>query len=113
MSEKDDQTEILKEILKWIKVSSYKQIKDFLGSNLKTETEKLIYHFSDGTNSTIQVVEKAHSSKQKVSDSWKKWRKFGIGENVNVTGGMRFKRNFDLGDFGLLPKDLEKGEKNE
>jgi hypothetical protein len=101
MSQNNEQTEILKEILKWVKISSFNQVKEFLNSILKTETEKLIYHFSDGDNSTAEIVKLAKSSNQKVSDCWKEWKKFGIGETVEVKGGVRFKRTFDLQDFGI------------
>jgi len=102
MSQNNEQTEILKEILKWIKVSSYREVNDFFKFLLDTGTKKLIYQFSDGTNSSAEVVKKAKSSAQTVSDCWKLWKKIGIGETVDVTGGKRFKRTFDLDDFGLL-----------
>jgi len=108
MDQNDDQTEIMREILKWIKVSSYKNVKDFLKSLLDTDTKKLIYQFSDGTNNTIEVVKKAKCSAQTVSDCWKLWKKIGIGETIDVPGGKRFKRTFDLDDFGLLPKSPKK-----
>ena len=73
MSENNEQTEILREILKWIKVSSYREVKDLLDSILKTNTEKLIYQYSNGENTSTEVVKKAKSSSQKVSDSWKEW----------------------------------------
>lgn len=101
MSQNNEQTEILKEILKWIKVSSFNQVKEFLNSILKIDTEKSIYHFSDGNRSTAEIVKLAKSSNQKVSDCWKEWKKFGIDETVEVKDGMRFKRIFDLQDFGI------------
>jgi len=112
MSE-NDQTEILKEILKWIKVSSYREVKDFLNSILKTNTEKLIYQYSNGKNTSTEVVKKAKSSTHKVSDSWKEWKKLGIGDIVEVKGGKRFKRTFDLSDFGLLPESTQNSSQKE
>ncbi|WP_428325780.1 hypothetical protein [Nitrosopumilus sp.] len=101
MSENNEQTEILREILKWVKVSSLSSVKEHLTTILKTDTEKLIYHFSDGNNPTTQVVKMAQSSSQKVSDCWKEWKTQGIGETVEVKGGVRFKRTFNLEDFGI------------
>jgi len=94
----------LQELLKWTKASSYRAVKDSLNSILDTETKKLIYQFSDGTLGSTEVVRKAKSSSQTVSDCWKMWKKSGIGETIKVTGGERFKRIFDLDDFDLLPK---------
>jgi len=111
MSQNNGQTEILKEILKWIKVSSFRNVQDFLCSVLDTDTKKLIYQFSDGTITSTEVVRKAKSSSQTVSDCWKLWKKIGIGETVKVTGGERFKRTFDLEDFGLLPASNTKNQK--
>jgi len=71
---------------------------------LDTDTKKLIYHFSDGTNSNSDVVKKSKSSAQSVSDCWKLWSKIGIGETVDVKGDKRFKHTFDLESFGLFPK---------
>jgi len=98
----NEQTEILREMLKWIKVSSYREVKDFLNSILENDTKKLIYQYSDGNHGTTEVVKSAKSSAQTVSNCWKEWKKLGIGETVDVKGGARFKRTFDLNDFGLL-----------
>jgi len=107
ISQNNDNIEILKEILKWIKVSSYREVEDFLKSVLDTDTKKLIYQISDSTNSTIEVVKKSKSSTGSVSDYWKLWKKIGIGETIDVSGGKRFKRIFDLDDFNLLPKQMK------
>lgn len=103
MSQNNEQTKILKEILTLIKISSYREISELLKLFLDTDTKKLIYQFSDGTNNTTEVVKNAKSSAQTVSDCWKLWKKIGIGETIDVPGGKRFKRIFDLNNFGILP----------
>ena len=103
----NEQTEILREMLKWIKVSSYHEVKDFLNSILNTDTKKLIYQYSDGNHSTTEVVKSTKSSSKTVNYCWKDWKKLGIGETVKVPGGDRFKRTFDLADFDLLPDSFQ------
>ena len=107
----NEQTEILREMLKWIKVSSYREVKDFLNSILDTDTKKIIYQHSDGNRKRSEVVKSAESSAGAVFNCWKEWKKLGIGETVNVPGGDRFKRTFDLADFGLLPDSFQQNSK--
>ena len=48
MSEENEQTNVLKEILKWIKVSAIKDVKLVLENEFKDNTKKQVYHLSDG-----------------------------------------------------------------
>ncbi len=107
----NEQTEILREMLKWIKVSSYREVKDFLNSILDSDTKKLIYQYSDGNHGSTEVVKSSKSSAQTVSNCWKDWKKLGIGETIKVPGGDRFKRTFDLTDFGLLLDSFQQNSK--
>jgi hypothetical protein len=109
MSEKDEQTILLREILKWIKFAGMKEVKNTLVSVLDTEQKRLIYHLSDGTRGIVEIAKRAGvGSTSTVFDMWQAWLKFGLGESIPVKGGSRFKRSFDLEDFGIqVPRVIE------
>ncbi|WP_428325781.1 hypothetical protein [Nitrosopumilus sp.] len=98
----------LTELIKWTKVSSYEQVRKFFESILDSDTKKIVYQLSDGKIGSTEVIKKAKSSTESVSKYWNQWPKLGIGESVSAQGGKRFKRSFDLEDFDLLPKMMEK-----
>ncbi len=56
MTEDSEQTRLLREILKWIKISGIKEVKSTLESQLKDDTKKLIYQLSDGTKGTQEIA---------------------------------------------------------
>lgn len=97
----NEQTAILKEILKWIKVTSYNDVKQVLNTILETDAKKLIYQLSDGKNGQAEIVKKAKASPNSVSKYWQEWEKVGLGESKTVGKGIRFIRSFDLVDFGF------------
>ena len=113
MSQNNEQTEMLKEILKWIKVSSFNQVKDGLNSILDTDSKKLIYQLSDGQLTSIEIIKKAKTSSATIAKYWNQWPKLGLGKPVSTEGRKRFKRSFDLEDFDLLPKQMKKQKKSE
>jgi len=104
-----NQTQILREILEWIKVSSIKNVKQILEDNLNSDTKKLIYHYSDGIRGT-QDFEKVAMVKRiaTISNCWKEWKRLGILEGVSVKGGERGKKIFSLGDFGIEIPETKK-----
>jgi len=101
MSQNNEQTEILKEILKWIKVTSFKDVKQILDSTLETDAKKIIYQLSDGDNGQAEIVKKAKASPNSVSKYWQEWEKIGLGESKPIGKGVRFVRSFDLTSFGI------------
>ena len=57
MNEQDiEQLNILKEILKWIKISGIKEVKPLLELELKDDIKKQIYQLSDGTKGTQEIA---------------------------------------------------------
>lgn len=107
MSQNNEQTKILKEILKWIKVTSFNQVKDVLNSILDTDSKKLIYQLSDGKLTSTEIIKKAKASPNSVSKYWQEWEKAGIGESKSAQGGIRFIRSFDLSLFGIVVSTRE------
>jgi hypothetical protein len=106
-----EQTKILREILKWIKFAGMKEVKTILIASLDTEQKKLAYHLSDGTRGTMEIAKMADvKSNKTIFDMWQAWLKQGLGESIPVKGGLRFKRSFDLEDFGIQIPHTEKSE---
>lgn len=104
-SEKEELSNILKEILKWIKISSYGDVKTVLESALNTDIKKIIYYLSDGINNQDDIVRIGKVGAGSVSNNWNEWEKLGIGELIPVKRGTRFKRSFNPIDFGMnIPK---------
>lgn len=105
-NEESEQTKLLREILKWIRFAGMKELKNNLESTLNTEQKKLVYHLSDGTHGIVEIASLAGiGSNSTIADMWEVWSKLGFGEKIPVKGGQRFKRAFELRDFGIeVPK---------
>jgi len=96
-----EQTEILKEILKWIKFTGAKEVKNVLVAALDTEQKRLIYHLSDGNRASIEIAKLTGISDTTVRRHWASWARQGIVESLRVRGGERYKKSFELEDFGI------------
>ena len=106
----NEQTKLLREILKWIRISGMKEVKEALTSELDTDQKKLVYQLSDGSKTRAEINVATEVSTGAISGYWKKWANQGLGERTSVRGGERFIRAFDLEDFGIsVPEvNLEK-----
>lgn len=91
----------LKELLKWTKFTGMKEVKSVLLLALDTETKKIIYHLSDGDKSSAEIADVANVSDWTVRNYWKSWNKLGIVEALQVGTGQRYKKAFDIEDFGI------------
>jgi predicted ArsR family transcriptional regulator len=101
----DEQTAILREILKWIRFTGQKEVKAVLLDTLNTEQKRLIYHLSEGSRSSAEIGKSAGVSDVTVRRLWAQWARQGIVESRKVQGGDRYKKTFDLEDFGIeIPK---------
>jgi len=101
----NEQTAILREILKWIKFTGQKEVKAVLLDALNTEQKRLIYHLSEGSRSSSEIGKSAGVSDVTVRRMWAQWARQGIVESRKVQGGDRYKKSFDLEDFGIeIPK---------
>lgn len=95
----------LKELLKWTKFAGIKEVKSVLLSALDTEAKKIIYYLSDGDTSSAEIAGAANVSDWTVRNYWKSWNKLGIVEALQVGSGQRYKKAFDIEEFGIeLPK---------
>lgn len=100
-SQEEMQTELLREILKWIKFAGMKEVKEVLVSELDTDQKKQVYQISDGSKTNAEIHKATGVSTGAISGYWKKWVKKELGEKTSVQGGERFARAFDLEDFGI------------
>jgi hypothetical protein len=93
--------ELLSEILKWIRFAGVKEMKAALTSALDTNEKILAYHLSDGKNGSVAIANQSGVSDFTVRTYWKQWSKIGIVEAIKVGPGDRYKKSFDLEDFGI------------
>lgn len=116
MKTDDEIIEILKDILKWIKFLGINAVRDVLVNVLDNDRKKLIYHLSDGNRSSIEIAKLVGVSDRTVRRYWVSWMRHGIVEPVRVRGGERYKKAFELEDFGMEIPDLKivkRDDKNE
>jgi len=99
--------ELLEEILRWTRFQGWRNVKDVLADVLTDDLSKLIYHYSDGRSSR-QIAQKVSVSHVTVLRYWRKWAKVGIVEPIKVSGGTRYRKVFELEDFGIEVSEIEK-----
>lgn len=112
-SQDNVQTDLLREILKWTKFAGMKAVKEVLNSALDTPQKKLVYHLSDGSKGSVEIGKASGvASTETITRYWKSWAILGLGENMAVKGGKRFKRSFNLEDFGIeIPEPVREMDK--
>ena len=105
--------EMLKEILKWVKFDGIQRAREIVTSMLKKDSEKMVYHYSDGRGSA-EIARLAGISDFAVRSYWKKWAILGIVKDSEKYKG-RYEHVFSLEEFGIelpLLKKIE-SEKSE
>ena len=108
MSKEDRMIELLEELVRWTRVTSFPKVKDLLNGILTSPEEKVAYESSDGEKTSREVAEMANVSQFTISKWWKAWIKAGIAESISVQRGERAKRIFSLDDFGVEVPIIEK-----
>jgi hypothetical protein len=103
MSEKinEEILRTLKEMLKWLKFTGVKEVRAVMSNALETEQKRLIYHLSDGKRGTIEIGKAANVGSSTVGRYWEAWYRLGLMEPIPVQGGVRYKKSFELEDFGF------------
>jgi len=101
VNKEDRMIELLEELVKWARVTSFPKVKELLIGILVSPEEKVAYQSSDGEKTSRDVAEIANVSHPTISIWWKAWIKAGIAESVSVQRGERAKRIFSLDDFGI------------
>ncbi|MFH1326659.1 MAG: hypothetical protein ABIH59_00850 [archaeon] len=107
----EEQTRVLKEILKWIKITGMRDVKQILESTLDNDEKKVIYHYSDGSRGILNFQDVSNLGKTSIARYWKQWSQIGIVDMVNVKGGFRAVKNFNLEDFGICIPEIKLNDK--
>jgi len=94
--------ELLQEILKWTKFAGAREVRTALMNILETDQKRLIYHLSDGEHGSVEVGKAANVSDSTVRRYWESWTRSGIVEPIKVQGGLRYRKSFELEDFGFM-----------
>ncbi len=108
----EEQIQLLKEILKWIKFQNLPNLKKVLMETLNSPEKQLVYEFTDGKNSSRAVVKHLKglsysTSPGTISVYWNSWFRLGIVENVGK-GRPCYQKIVSLPDVGIdLPKELK------
>jgi len=97
----DENTALLREILKWIRFSGMKEVRNVLSTTLDTPQKRRIYQLSNGDNSSRDIAKATHVNDKTVRNYWRVWAKAGIAEPIKVGTGDRYRRTFDLEELGI------------
>ena len=105
----DEIIELLQELVKWTKFQAWGKVKDVLLSVLDDDEKKKIYNLSNGELSSRIIAEKVSTSRSTIIKNWNNWAKLNIVEPISVQRGNRYKKMFNLEDFGItIPKISQK-----
>ena len=111
LSEKqfNEMISLLKELVKWTKFQAWGKVKDVLISVLNDDEKKKIYHLSNGELSSRNIADKVSTSRSTIIKYWNDWAKLNIVDPISVQRGNRYKKMFNLEDFGItIPKISQK-----
>jgi predicted HTH transcriptional regulator len=101
MSDQEKVIELLEELVKWTKVTSFPKVKEFLLSTLDSPEKMVAYQASNGEKTSREVAKIAKVTRRTITRWWKVWIKVGIAEPISVQRGERAKQFFSLDDFGI------------
>lgn len=109
--EKDEEIiTLLKGILKWTRFSALENVRNEIRRTLDTDQKRLIYSLSDGKTNSRDVAKQSGVSDFTVRKYWSEWISRGLAEPINVRGGKRSMKSFNLADFGLIIPDIPEEE---
>ncbi len=101
--------ELLHELVKWTKFQAWGKVKDVLLSVLDHDEKKKIYNLSNGENSSRSIANEVTTTHTTIVKYWNEWANSNIVEPIKVQRGVRYKKMFNLEDFGIIiPKTSQK-----
>lgn len=109
----DEQTELLREMLKWIRLLGAKEVRGVLAAALDNDQKLLIYHLSNGERGSVEIANAANVSDRTVRRYWSSWARLGIVESLRVRGGQRYRKTFELEDFGFATPAFQRPPSNQ
>lgn len=110
MTVNEDAIDVLKELLVWTRVGFFGTVKTTLVDILNTDKKKLAYQAADGVRSGESIRVELKMSPNDLSELFKQCTSLGLMEQLE--GGKR-RRLFDLANFGLLPDEVTRRQKDE
>ena len=94
---------LLEELVRWTRFQGIQRAKEVLEELLTGDTQRLVYHLSNGRSSQ-EIGKAAGVSSQTVRNYWRAWFTSGIVTPSKRPKG-RFEKVFDLEDLGIpVPK---------
>jgi hypothetical protein len=102
-----EQTQLLRDILKWLRFMGNTQVSGALETTLSSEKLRLVYQLSDGKNTSIGISKLTGMGQPRVSELWRQWVLLGLGDAITASGGSRFKRAFDLKAMGIAVPEVK------
>jgi hypothetical protein len=105
--------ELIKEILKWVKILGWSEAKKILKEQLQDDVDVLIYHFSDGEHGIREIIPEVESRGLKTSyggihGKWQRWAENSIVFPVKSGSGIRYVKKFDVEEFGFeIPENIQ------
>jgi len=100
-ADKTTELDVLKEILRWVRFSGMREVRNLLTTVLNDNQKLYVYQLSDGSRGTAEVAASAGLGTETVRRLWIAWLRLGIGDSIPVRGGDRFKHAFDLEELGI------------
>lgn len=96
---------VMREILRWSRITAIALIGEHVVGALTSDTEKLVYNLSDGKNSSRDISSQVKVVSHKtVTNYWKKWARLGVVEPSPFFEG-RWQKVIELEQLGIdLPK---------
>ncbi|HKZ39911.1 MAG TPA: hypothetical protein VJ044_03065, partial [Candidatus Hodarchaeales archaeon] len=79
---------------------------EVLASTLDTDQKRLVYHLSDGNRGSVDIANLSNTSDRTVRRHWESWGRTGIVDPLKVRGGERYKKSFELEDFGIRVPEI-------
>lgn len=92
---------IMREQLRWARLSGLSHLKTIFETELKTDEEKVVYEMSDGERSIRDLEKLTGVSRSRVALLWRKWYNMGIMERSEKYEGKRMRKSFSLFDVGM------------
>jgi Fic family protein len=113
MEDIEEVKNILLDILKWVKFAGLDNASKVIRRVLDTKQKRLIYNLSDGENTSQEIAKISGVSDYTVRNYWKSWNTHGIVDPLSVRGGTRYKKTFELEQFGLMTPEITEENKDE
>lgn len=96
--------ELLEDIARWSRLQGMEKLRAVITTNLKTQSELLVYELSDGERSTRDIETVSRIGESTVGNYWQRRQRLGIVEKSRKFEG-RWKRLCSLEDLGIeVPK---------